>query len=99
MTKQADALGDVTAYTCDGNGNLVFCTGPDDCTTEYTYKTLDLVASIDYNGGKEVSYKCNKSGGLVSMTDWLGTCTFELVLLHQLTAATDHARKRVNIKR
>ena len=29
------------------------------------------------------------------MTDWLGTTTFELDLLHQLTAATDHAGKRV----
>ena len=29
------------------------------------------------------------------MTDWLGTTTFELDLLHQLTAATDYAGKRV----
>lgn len=39
------------------------------------------------------------SGGLVTMTDWHGNSAFELVLLHQLTAATDHVRKRVNIKR
>ena len=29
------------------------------------------------------------------MTDWLGMTTFELDLLHQMTAATDHAGKRV----
>lgn len=29
------------------------------------------------------------------MTDWQGTSTFELDLLHQLTAATDHAGKQV----
>ena len=29
------------------------------------------------------------------MTDWLGTTTFELDFLHQLTTATDHAGKRV----
>ena len=59
------------------------------------YNALDLVTKINYNDAKEVSYRYNKTGDLVSMTDWLGTTTFELDLLHQMTAATDHAGKRV----
>lgn len=94
-TKQVDALGNVTTYAYDGNGNLVSKTDPDGYTTEYTYNALDLVTKINYNDAKEVSYRYNKTGDLVSMTDWLGTTTFELDLLHQLTAATDHAGKRV----
>ena len=53
------------------------------------------MTSINYNNAKEVSYRYNATGDLVSMTDWLGTTAFELDLLHQLTAATDHAGKRV----
>ena len=90
-----DALGNVTTYAYDGNGNLVSKTDPDGYTTEYTYNALDLVTKINYNDAKEVSYRYNKIGDLASMTDWLGTTTFELDLLHQLTAATDYAGKRV----
>ena len=75
--------------------NLVSKTDPDGYTTEYTYNALDLVTKINYNDAKEVSYRYNKTGDLVSMTDWLDTTTFELDLLHQMTAATDHAGKRV----
>ena len=42
-----------------------------------------------------MSYRYNATGDLVSMEDWLGTTTFELDLLHQLTAATDHRGDRV----
>jgi YD repeat-containing protein len=43
----------------------------------------------------QMLYRYNATGDLVSMTDWLGTTTFELDLLHQLTAATDHKSSRV----
>lgn len=52
---------------------------------------------MNYNGVKEVSYRYNKTGDLVSMTDWLGTSAFELDLLHQLTAAADHKGNRVEV--
>ena len=95
VATKTDAEGYVISYEYDGNGNLVSKTDPDGYTTEYTYNALDLVTKINYNDAKEVSYRYNKAGDLVSMTDWLGTTTFELDLLHQLTAATDHAGKRV----
>ena len=95
VTKQVDALGNITTFTYDGNGNQVSKTDPDGYTTEYTYNALDLVTSINYNNTKEVSYRYNATGDLVSMTDWLGTTTFELDLLHQITAATDHKGNRV----
>ena len=59
----------------ESNGNLVSKTDPDGYTTEYTYNALDLVTKINYNDAKEVSYRYNKTGDLVSMTDWLGTTT------------------------
>ena len=74
---------------------LLSKTDPDGYTTEYTYNALDLETSINYNNTKEVSYRYNATGDLVSMTDWLGTTTFELNLLHQITAATDHKGNRV----
>lgn len=55
MTKQVDALGNVTTFTYDGNGNLVSKTDPDGYTTEYTCNALDLVTSIDYNDVKKTS--------------------------------------------
>ena len=57
------------------------------------------MASIDYNRGKEVFYRHNKTSNLMSVTNWLGTCIFELDLLHHLTDATAHASKYVNIKK
>ena len=49
-----------------------------------------MVQSINYNGGKAVSYQYNKVGELIQMDDWTGTNTFELDLLRQLKKATDH---------
>lgn len=94
-TKQVDALGNVTTYAYDGNGNLKSKTDADGYTTEYTYNCLDLVTSINYNDAKEVSYRYNATGDLIAVEDWLGETTFELDLLHQLTAATDHKGNRV----
>lgn len=42
-----------------------------------------------------MSYRYNATGDLVSATDWLGTTTFELDLLHQITTVTDHKDNRV----
>ena len=89
-TKKIDALGNVTVYEYDGNGNLAAETDADGCKTEYTYNALDLVTSINYNGVKDVKYVYNAAGNLVQMTDWLGTTTFEVDLLHQLKSVTDH---------
>lgn len=94
-TKQMDALGNVTTYAYDGNGNLKSKTDADGYTTEYTYNALDLVTSINYNDTKNVAYRYNATGDLISMTDWLGTTTFEVDLLHQLKSATDHKGKTV----
>ena len=74
---------------------MVSKTDADGYTTEYTYNGVDLVTKINYNDAKQVSYRYNATGDLVSMEDWLGTTTFELDLLHQLTAATDHRGDRV----
>ncbi len=77
-------------YTYDGNGNMVSKTDGDGYVTEYIYNSLDLVSHINYNGTKEVSYQYDKVGNLVKMDDWLGTTTFEVDLLGQLTKMTDH---------
>ena len=57
--------------------------------TTYGYNGLDIVTSINYNGGKEVSYQYNKVGDLVKMVDWTGTTTFEVDLLNRITKTTD----------
>lgn len=90
VTKQIDALGNVTTYKYDGNGNLSSKTDADGHTTEYTYDSLDLVKSINYNGEKSVSYRYNATGDLIYMKDWLGETTFEVDLMHRMKKATDH---------
>ncbi len=89
VTKETNALGAVTAYTYDGNGNLVSKTDADDYVTKYTYNALDFVTQINYNGGKQASYRYNKVGELVEMEDWTGTTSFEVDLLRRITQVTD----------
>ena len=91
-----DALGNVTTFTYDGNGNLVSKTDADGYVTQYSYTALDLVKKINYNGAKEVSYQYNKVGELVQMNDWTGTNTFELDLLGRLQKMTDHKGNTVS---
>ena len=91
-----DALGNVTTYAYDGNGNLVSKTDADGYVTQYSYTALDLVKKINYNGAKEVSYQYNKVGELVQMNDWTGTNTFELDLLGRLQKMTDHKGNTVS---
>ena len=90
VTKVVQPTGHEELYVYDGNGNLISKTDGDGYVTEYSYNSLDLVASINYNGAKEVNYQYNKVGELVRMDDWLGTTTFELDLLNRLTRVTDH---------
>ena len=89
VTRETNALGGVTAYTYDGNGNLVSKTDADDYVTKYTYNALDFVTQINYNGGKQASYRYNKVGELVEMEDWTGTTSFEVDLLRRITQVTD----------
>ena len=91
-----DALGNVTTYAYNGNGNLVSKTDADGYVTQYSYTALDLVKKINYNGAKEVSYQYNKVGELVQMNDWTGTNTFELDLLGRLQKMTDHKSNTVS---
>ena len=63
--------------------------------TTYGYNSLDMVNSINYNNGKEVTYQYNKVGDLVEMTDWTGTTTFEVDLLNRITKTTDTKGKTV----
>ena len=91
-----DALGNVTTYAYDGNGNLVSKTDADGYVTQYSYTALDLAKKINYNGAKEASYQYNKVGELVQMNDWTGTNTFELDLLGRLQKMTDHKGNTVS---
>ena len=96
VTREINALGDSTVYVYDGNGNMVSKTDADGYVTQYSYTALDLVRSINYNGGKEVLYSYNKAGALVQMDDWTGTTTFELDLLGRLQKMTDHKGNTVS---
>lgn len=42
-------------------------TDADSYVTKYTYNALDFVTQINYNGGKQVSYRYNKVGELVEI--------------------------------
>jgi RHS repeat-associated protein len=95
VTREVNALGDVTTYTYDGNGNLKSKTDADGKITEYTYNGLDMVTHINYNGGKQVSYRYNNVGDLVEMNDWTGKTSFEVDLLSRITKTTDTKGKAI----
>ena len=90
VTTVIDAEKNQIAYKYDGNGNLIEQTDQDGYVTSYAYSPIDLVTNINYNGVKAVHYAYNKVGQLVKMDDWLGTTTYEVDLLRQLTKVTDH---------
>ena len=71
-------------------GNLVSKTDADGYVTNYSYTSLDLVRTINYNGAKQATYQHNKVGELVQMDDWTGANTFAVDLLGQLKKLTDH---------
>ena len=95
VTTIIDAENNQVSYKYDGNGNLIEQIDKDGLVTQYAYSPLDLVNNINYNGGKQVSYAYNKVGELVQMEDWLGTTTYEVDLLRQLTKVTDHKNRVV----
>lgn len=95
VTTIIDAENNQVSYKYDGNGNLIEQIDKDGLVTQYAYSPLDLVNNINYNGGKQVSYAYNKVGELVQMEDWLGTTTYKVDLLRQLTKVTDHKNRVV----
>jgi RHS repeat-associated protein len=96
VTKEVNALGYETSYQYDANGNLVAKTDADGFTTALSYDVRNIVAEINYNDGRKITFGYNKNGELVTMTDWLGTTSFVLDLLGQIKSVNDHNSKVVS---
>ena len=84
----------MTQYTYDSVGNSTPVTDAKGYTISYEYDgNRNLVKTTDTDGFV-TEYTYNKTGDLVEMTDWTGTTTFEIDLLHRITAATDRLSKQ-----
>jgi RHS repeat-associated protein len=93
LKKEINALNQQVVYVYDGNGNMISKTDADGYTTSYIYDFKNMVETINYQGGKSVSYQYNKNGELVEMADWNGTTDFALDALGRIIEVNDHNNK------
>ena len=64
-----DAKGGETAFTYDGNGNLLTLTDPRTAVTTYTYDDLDRVATRTDPLSQTETYQYDANGNLTQVTD------------------------------
>jgi RHS repeat-associated protein len=90
LTKEINPSGTTVNYVYDKNGNLISKEDEDGYVTNYTYDSVNNLTSIIYDSGKTVSYTYNPNNQITSMTDWLGTNTYDLDVLGRINTVTDY---------
>lgn len=103
VTSETDALGNVTSYTYDADGNQLTeqapggsCPGTG-CTT-MTYDADNELTSVTYSSSTSsdvTSIKYDSDGQRTGMTDGTGTSSWTWNSLHDLTSYTDGAGAEV----
>ena len=76
-------------YTYDGNGNLSSMTDEDTNKTTVSYDLNNKPVHMAYSDGKEASFRYNKRGELVEISDWNGITSMEHDEVGRLTKVTD----------
>lgn len=93
--KEITPLSYVKEYKYDGNGNVISSTDEEGREIKVSYDLNNNPLTKTYNDGTTVSYRYNKRGELVEVTDWTGVTSFERNILGQVTKVTEFDGKSV----
>ena len=93
LTKEINPSGTTVSYTYDKTGNLISKKDEDGYVTNNTYDSVNNLTQVKYDSGKTVSYTYNPNNQITSMTDWLGTNTYDLEGQMRCKKATKKADK------
>ena len=88
--KEILPLLDEKVYNYDGNDNMVSFTDEEGQETTVCYDLNNRPTALAYSDGRTVSFRYNRRGELVEMTDWNGTAAMERDILGRLVKVTDH---------
>ncbi|MBN2257744.1 MAG: hypothetical protein JW704_07960, partial [Anaerolineaceae bacterium] len=96
VTGKADPLGNTWQYSYDLAGNRISMIDGNDAVIGFNYDANDQLILIDYPApDHDVSFTYDALGRRVTMTDGLGTTTWEYDSLGQLIAVTDPNNRTV----
>ncbi len=93
LTKEINPSGTSVSYAYDANGNLVSKKDEDGYITTNIYDSVNNLTQVEYDSSKTVSYTYNPNNQITSMTDWLGTNTYDLDVLGRINTVTDYEGK------
>ena len=93
IIKETTALGKTINYDYDGNNNLISKEDEDDYLTTYVYDNVNNVSQIKYANNQSVLYTYNPLNQIISMTDSLGTTTYDLDVLGRILSETDNENR------
>jgi len=90
VIQKIDPLNNTWSYTYDLAGRQTSVTDAEGQTTSYTYDTAGQLVGIDYPGTEpDVTFTYNDMGQRASMTDGLGSTTWDYDNLNRLVSVTD----------
>jgi len=95
LTSTTNPLGGVDLYTYDAVGRVVSHTDPRGNTKSYSYDGINRLTRVTYPGGSQKNYTYDCCG-LSSVTDSLGTLTFNRNNINRLTSFVDIYGKTIS---
>ncbi|HEX7246072.1 MAG TPA: DUF6531 domain-containing protein [Solirubrobacterales bacterium] len=100
VVEEIDPLSRITTKEYDAAGNLEKVTDALSRTTKYTYDAADRPTKVDYSeeATPDVTYKYDKDGNVVEMTDGTGTTTREYDQLGRLAEVKNGKKEVVKYK-
>lgn len=93
MITETSASGLKKHYTYDANGNMIKKIDEDNYTTTFTYDVLNNLTSVNYANNTSVTYGYNALSQMISMTDSLGTSTYDVDALGRIVSESDFENK------
>jgi RHS repeat-associated protein len=93
LIKEVNPSGSMVEYKYDATGNLISKTDEDGYTTTYLYDQVNNLVKETYGDGKETTYTYNPLNQVISMTDWLGTNTYDLDVIGRLKSVRDYKNR------
>jgi RHS repeat-associated protein len=93
LIKEVNPSGSMVEYKYDATGNVILKTDEDGYVTTYLYDQVNNLVKETYGDGKETTYTYNPLNQVISMTDWLGTNTYDLDAIGRLKSVKDYKNR------